>query len=114
MYRSQDRKNYNLKRLFEFINYFNSYKTFFFRFSLQSIAVITLISFVFLFTMKIKSGNQLLEYYGVLSFEFYLIEKLSYKPINYKHIIVKDYYEYYCIYALILSTKYALYFNSYS
>ena len=104
-------KNHRLKGQFEFINYFTSYKTFFFRFFLQSSAVITIISFVFLLTMKIKIGNQLLEYYGDLSFEFYLVEKLSYKPINYKHIIVKDYYEYYCIYALILSTKYASLFQ---
>ena len=104
-------KNNISKGLYEFHNYFTSYKTFFFRFSLQSLAVITLISFIFLLTMKVKIGNKLLEYYGDLSYEFYLVEKLSYRPLNYKHIIVKGYYEYYCILALIVTTKYASLFQ---
>ena len=73
--------------------------------------MITLISFIFLLTMKVKIGNKLLEYYGDLSYEFYLVEKLSYRPLNYKHIIVKGYYEYYCILALIVTTKYASLFQ---
>ena len=44
--------------------------------------MITLISFIFLLTMKVKIGNKLLEYYGDLSYEFYLVEKLSYRPLN--------------------------------
>ncbi len=56
--------------LYEFHNYFTSYKEFFFRFYLQNLAVITIISFVFLLLKKIKIGNKLLEYYGDLSYDF--------------------------------------------
>ena len=53
----------------------------------------------------------MLEYYGDLSFEFYLVEKLSYRTLNFKRIIVQGYYEYYCILALIVTTKYASLFQ---